>query len=379
MLIEIKGAGFVNKGAELMLHAILQKVGETFPDASFAMTPSRNQDYAKRAKLGLYQKVRLQKYGVQWGTLGCLIPKKLRHRYGLVLDNEVNVVLDASGFLYSDQCFEYSSLAMASYVRTWRKRGTKIVLLPQAMGPFTQSNIRKALAFVVCNADLVFPRDDISYKHVIDLVGERENVQKAPDFTNLVPGIMPPDPKRFRGRFCLVPNYRMIDMTSVEQSTRYPFFCAECIKYLVEQGHRPFILIHEGDQDLRFAEKIVRESDEDIEIIKETDALKIKGILGLCAGVISSRYHGLISALSQGVPALGAGWSHKYEMLFKEYGIPDDCLSVSIEPENLKEQIQRITSDNSRKEIIAKITKASAMHKERTEVMWQKVFSVIEK
>jgi len=66
-------------------------------------------------------------------------------------------------------------------------------------------------------------------------------------------------------------------------------------------------------------------------------------------------------------------------MLFNEYGIPDGCLSVSIEPEALNEQIQRITSDNSRKEIIAKITKSSAIHKEQTEVMWQKVFSVIEK
>jgi len=302
MLIEIKGTGFVNKGAELMLHAILQKVGGAFPDASFAMAPSRSQDYVKRARLGLYQKVRLQKYGVQLGKLGWLIPKRLRHRYGLVLDGEVHVVLDASGFLYSDQCFEYSSVAMASYVKTWKKLGTKIVLLPQAMGAFTSSNIRKAFAFVVCNADLVFPRDDVSYKHVTDLVGKRENVQKAPDFTNLVPGIMPPDSERFRGRFCLVPNYRMIDKTSDGQSGLYPSFCATCIRLLVESGNKPFVLIHEGESDLRLAESIVRESREDIEIIKETDALRIKGVLGLCAGVISSRYHGLVSALSQGVP-----------------------------------------------------------------------------
>jgi len=380
MLIEARGTGFVNKGAELMLHAILQKVGDAFPDACFAMAPSSNQDYAKRARLGLYHKVWFRRYGV---PLDWMIPSKrrqrYRRRYGLVLDNDVDVVLDASGFAYSDQLGKDNSIDMASYVKTWKKRGTKIVLLPQAMGPFTSPNIRKAFAFVVYNADLVFPRDDVSYKHVTDLVGEWENVHKAPDFTNLIPGIMPPDPERFRGRFCLIPNYRMIDKTSDGQSTLYPFFCAECIKYLVGFGHRPFILIHEGDQDLRFAEKIVRESDEEIEIIKETDALRIKGILGLCTGVISSRYHGLVSALSQGVPALATGWSHKYKMLFKEYGIPDCCLSVSIEPEALNEQIQRITNDNSRKEIIAKITKASAMHKEQTEVMWQKVFSVIEK
>lgn len=44
MLIEVRGTSFVNKGAELMLHAILQKVGDAFPDACFAMSPSSNQD-----------------------------------------------------------------------------------------------------------------------------------------------------------------------------------------------------------------------------------------------------------------------------------------------------------------------------------------------
>jgi polysaccharide pyruvyl transferase WcaK-like protein len=380
MLIEIRGTGFENKGAELMLHAILQKVGDSFPDARFAMTPSNNQDYVRRAMLGLYQKVRLRKYGV---SLCWMIPSKWRQKYrqlyGLVLDNDVDVVLDASGFAYSEQWGEYSSVTLASYVKTWKKRGTKIVLLPQAMGPFTSPTIRKAFAFVVNNADLVFARDDVSYKYVTEVVGERENVLKAPDFTNLLPGITPADPERFHGRFCLVPNCRMIDKTSDDQSTRYTFFCAECIKSLVEFGHRPFILIHGGSQDLRLAQKIMSESNEEIEIIKETDALKIKGILGLCKGAISSRYHGLVSALSQGVPSLASGWSHKYEMLFKEYSIPDGCLSVSIEPKALKEQIQRITNDNSRKEIIAKITKASNMLKEQTEQMWQKVFSVIEK
>jgi len=125
------------------------------------------------------------------------------------------------------------------------------------------------------------------------------------------------------------------------------------------------------------SEKIVAESGTEIEIVKETDALKIKGILGLCSCVISSRYHGLVSALSQGVPALATGWSHKYEMLFKEYGILDSYLSVSNDSEILNKQIERIINEDYRKEIIAKITKASAIYKEQTEMMWQSVFSVL--
>ena len=42
MLIEVRGTGLVNKGAELMLRAVLQKVGDTFPEASFVVGPSVN-------------------------------------------------------------------------------------------------------------------------------------------------------------------------------------------------------------------------------------------------------------------------------------------------------------------------------------------------
>lgn len=379
MLIEVKGTGFINKGAELMLIAVLQKVGAAFPEARFVVSPSANDDYVRRAKLGLYQKVWLQKYGIQWGRLGRMIPKGLRRYYGLIIDEELDVVLCASGFAYGDQWGEGPTLAMASYVKTWKKLGVKIILLPQAIGPFTSRNIRKAFAFVVENADLIFARDDVSYNHVIDLVGEQGNVHQAPDFTNLVSGMMPHDTERFRGRFCLVPNYHMIDKTLANESSLYTSFCARCINCLIKSGHKPFILIHAGKNDMLLAKKIVNESGEEIEIVKEVDVLKIKGILGLCSGVISSRYHGLVSALSQGIPSLGIGWSHKYKMLFEEYGIPDCFLSVSsIELETLCKQIERITSDASRKEIIANITKAAAIYKEQAEMMWRKVFSVIQ-
>jgi len=379
MLIEVKGTGFINKGAELMLIAVLQKVGAAFPEACFVMSPSTNDDYMRRAKLGLYQKLWIQKYGVQWGMLGWMIPKILRRCYGLVIDKEINIVLDASGFIYGDQWGEKHALIMASYIKTWKKRGVKIVLLPQAMGPFTSKSIRKAVAFIVENADLVFPRDKMSYKHVIDLVGKRENVCQAPDFTNLVSGIIPSALERFRGRFCLIPNCRMADKTLADTSALYPSFCAKCLKRLIQLGHKPFILIHEGEKDVSLANQIVKEAGADVDIIQEVDALAIKGIIGLCSGVISSRYHGLVSALSQGIPALATSWSHKYKMLFEEYGIPDCCLSVSVEPEVLNRHLEKITNENSRREIITHITNASAIYKEQAEMMWHKVFSVIQK
>jgi len=378
MLIEVNGVNFANKGAELMLHAVLQKVRCALPDTSLAMAPSGGHDYEKRARLGLYQKVRLQKGGI---SLGWMVPLRRRQRYrrlyGIVLDEDVDVVLDASGFMYSDQWGEGPSVAMASSVKAWKKRGTKVILLPQAMGPFTSRAIREAFVFIVQNADLVFPRDSVSCKHVVDLVGERDNVQQSPDFTVLVSGITPDNPARYQGRFCLIPNCRMMDKTSEKESNLYPSFCASCIRYLTESGNKPFILIHEGVDDQRLAERIVRESREEIEIVTETDPLRIKGILGLCAGVVGSRFHGLVSALSQGVPALASGWSHKYKMLFEEYGIPEGCLPVTTEPETLQTRLAWIANGDTRRELSARIAEVAATYRRQTEMMWQRVLAVI--
>ena len=39
LLIQIRGTGFSNKGAELMLYSVLEKIKYKFPDAEFCMEP----------------------------------------------------------------------------------------------------------------------------------------------------------------------------------------------------------------------------------------------------------------------------------------------------------------------------------------------------
>jgi len=146
---------------------------------------------------------------------------------------------------------------------------------------------------------------------------------------------------------------------------------------LAEAGGRPFILIHEGHKDRSLAERIVAEAGIECAIVQEEDALRIKGILGLCEGVVSSRFHGLVSALSQGVPALATGWSHKYETLLNDYGVADGCLPVSVTRELLEKHIHRIVDGSGREEVLGRIRENAARLKEGTQAMWQKVLSVM--
>jgi polysaccharide pyruvyl transferase WcaK-like protein len=377
MHVEIKGTDTVNKGAELMLHAAVQSMRSAFPEARMVMPP-KHEDYEKRAALQLWQKLWLRRSGIQLGNLGVIVPKRLRRRYGLILDKELDLVLDASGFRYSDQFNDGPTVEMAGDVATWKKRGTKVVLLPQAFGPFTTPGIRAAFTSIANQADLIFPRDDVSYKHVTDLVGERKNIIQSPDFTNLVSGLTPDDPERFQDRYCLVPNVRMLDKTTKSDSAGYAEFCAHCLASLLQMGQQPFVLVHEGEKDAALAREIIAKVGEDIEIIRETDALKIKGILGLCSGVISSRFHALVSCLSQGTPCLATGWSHKYEMLLSEYDVPENCLTISMDKSELSQKIEGIVKEDSRKEVIGRITSASAAYKDKARTMWQEVATLVE-
>ena len=375
MNIEIRKAGFVNKGAELMLYAVLDTMKKVYPDANFVMTPNLvSAPYKKRAAHGFYQKADLWYGCIQCGVLAGLIPEKIRIKYGIILDKEIDIVVDAAGFAYSDQMGMKSSLQLANSCKRWKKKGTKIILLPQAFGPFTSPKIKDCMKIVAESANLIFPRDRISYDYLVGVVGEQANIKMAPDFTNLLEGIVPNEFNRERNSFCVIPNYRMIDMTTKEQKEAYLPFMVHCVQYLLEKDKKPFILIHEGADDLILAEKIRKAVGETVAIIKEVHPLKIKGILGKCAGTISSRFHGLVSALSQGVPSLGTGWSHKYQMLFEDYDFLEGLVDVTSSENEIRSKIDLIISPDSRQEIKEKINENSFRIKKLSNQMWDEVF-----
>jgi len=379
-LIEIRKVGFVNKGAELMLFAVLEKMKQEFPDAEFTMAPSvstASAPYLKRAELHFYQKAHLWRKGFQFGVLANLIPEKIRDMYGIVLDKEVDIVIDAAGFSYSDQWGKYSCLELADSCKHWKKNGTKVILLPQAFGPYKSKWNQKAIKTALEHADLVFAREKMSYDYLVDVVGERQNLKVAPDFTNLIEGIVPENFDKESNRFCIVPNYRMVDKTNKKDSEAYLPFMIEVTRYAYEKSQKPFILVHEGANDLMLAEKIRDAVSRDVQIIKEAHPLKIKGILGVSSGTVGSRFHGLVSALSQGTPALATGWSHKYKVLFEDYDFPEGLLNVHMPKEELHKIMNLIIDDENKEKVTKTIQKNSEALKQQSQKMWDDVLTVL--
>ena len=92
--------------------------------------------------------------------------------------------------------------------------------------------------------------------------------------------------------------------------------------------------------------------------------------------VITARYHALANALNSGVPALSCSWSHKYEMLYKDYGLSGYIIDMNNNKDEIIRQISMfIEPDNI--ELIKKQLKSSVLEvRKLTQEMWSKVWSI---
>jgi polysaccharide pyruvyl transferase WcaK-like protein len=373
MIIEIKGIGIPNKGAELMLVAAKEQLQSVYPDAIFVVEP--NTAFIGRSRFGLHQKVWLKFMGFQIGRFASLIPKRIREKFGLIIDSEIDVVIDASGFTYGDQWgAEKAKRRLVSDIRRWKDNGKKVILLPQAFGPFKDEALKKNMQVIQQYSDVIFARDDISFKYMAELGGQ--NLQQAPDFTNLVTGVVPNSFSATPKDICVIPNSKMIEMTSDAEGAEYPKQMINVISYCQLKGYTPYLLVHEGEKDDDLAELINSGLELKVPVYRFESPREIKGIIGTAHIVISSRFHGIVSALSQGIPAVATGWSHKYEMLMQDYG----CIDLLLDGNNksLESCVEPLLDDVEYSNYCQQISVRSDALKEESRGMWKKVFNIID-
>ncbi len=372
MIFEIKGTGMSNKGAELMLCAIIRHLGRKPNKIQFVVEPWIGS-YSERARYGLYQKMNIRKSGRAGFIIEKLMHRGYRQNFGLVSEFEIDVVLDASGFAFGDQWGPNNAVTMAKDVVRWKKQGKKIIFLPQAFGPFEDFELRRAFIQILEHADLVFARDKGSYHYIKDIGVPFDNVKMAPDFTNLLNGDDSCAIDKIKGRACIIPNNQMIVFAGSEQEKDYITFLSKSINYLMDSGKRPFILEHETEHDNKLVKIIQETCVMPPEIIQESDPLKIKSIIGNSFLVIGSRFHGLVNALSQGVPAIGTSWSHKYRYLFEDYSCSEYLFITLADTRSLKDKIYPISNEPYRSSLIRKLKAAGEIEKQKTKKMWKQV------
>lgn len=372
MIIEVKGVGFINKGAELMLRAILEKLKVGAPQAKIVMEVNASSPYFDRGLLGIYQKPKLRIMGFDFSLLAIFIPKIVRRylteRYGLIFPVDVDVILDASGFAYGDQWPLGNARLAAREAKRLSKRGGNYIFLPQAFGPFTRKAEKAAITKALQNATAIFARDDESLLHVREII-RGDVVQHYPDFTNAVSAQKVDVTESGQPFGVVIPNFKML--TKMGRRKYLDILLAAC-KSMHELGLKVVLLNHQGTKDASLCKELIGIFDAECLYIQEPDPIRVKGIIGASAVVVCSRFHGCVSALSQGVPCIGTSWSHKYETLFKDYGRAPFVIRGDIGEQEMKALIEDVMSPLS-----AEHLRKIEFYKVRTSEMWRNVFSVL--
>lgn len=310
---------------------------------------------------------------VRDGAVLALAPRAVLEARGLVPGRQLTALLDCSGYAYGDVWGTHRVRQRTAYYRRLKNNGSLLVMLPQAFGPFEKPEMRRCASELLGLCDLIWARDRVSLEHLETLSLGDALAGIAPDITHLLQGTPPQDPDAWRRRVCIVPNARMLDRTAADVSRRYTRFLLDAIGLIRGRGLEPWLVVHEKN-DLSLAAE-VRDADAGQLPILNEDALVSKGVLGASFAVIGSRYHALVSALSQGVPTIGTSWSHKYSELFDDYGAGRFLLSPAEDEVQIHVRIRELLDAGNRDRIAAGLTERAAAQKAKVEAMWQTIES----
>ena len=380
MMIEVLGVHHKNKGARLMLEAIRAQLQERL---GFNLAVPWGYPVELRLDDGLWCALpkpgRPLKQVLKPSAANAmkLLPRRLAREAGIVDGNEVDAILDASGFGYGD----YWGLGklnqrLVQPLKTWKKRHNKAILLPQALGPFTKPGMKEAFAEVLDRADLVFVRDKVSKAHVDAVAKDHPKVRLAPDFTNLLHAQLPERLTHLAGKAVVIPNEKMVAGAPPETRAAYVDFLVLAAELIVKSGREAMVVVHEGSQDRMFADQINARLTTPLRVVDESSVLITKALIAAADLIVSSRFHGLVSALAAGVPSLACGWSHKYGELMADYGCPQHNLDLA-DREKWQAGIEALLTDAGDAAFRRKLADASRVQRERSSAMWGEVMEVL--
>lgn len=361
MIIHVRGTNTRNKGAQLMLEAIHSRIGDKFELSVVPATIDRDV----RTRLDLRQNLCLPGLPQLAATVGNLASANFKSKHLLTSDRDIDGVLDASGFHYTDQLPMAFSRTEAVAGRAWARRGIPKILMPQAFGPFERRLTRKWSTEALEQARLVFVRDRVSEKYVREL-GVGTTIVRSPDFTI---GLKPPtiDPVAAQPFFAIVPNNKMFTHGGLKRDD-YVNLLSRYSAAAAEQGLATVIIVHEStDHDVakQLADQI------GAPIFIDPDPLVLKAALGQATAAIASRFHAVVGCLSQSIPTAALGWSHKYHELLHDFAVPDRVITPETDPRAVVTTLLTDDAGNRRQqdqlpELLVKV-----------DAMWAQIFDTL--
>jgi len=265
-----------------------------------------------------------------------------------------DVVFYVNGYIFGDGWNEdWIDQVGRSFARS-KSRGARVILMPQSFGPFktTARVARGALEL----ADLVFARDAMSFENVSNLLGNQTRAPKLHESVDYT-GYLPVDKFNAGEKYCVViPNIKILERKGAAEYSKYLTWLKDACRAAVMRNLRVKVMSHTFGKDASVISDLHDEGSS-FEIV-QTDPLRSRQIIAGAEFVISSRFHGMMNALTQNVPCAAIGWSHKYDEGMARYGMQefnvielDDISSGSVvdgligASSSLRRRLERVNRD----------------------------------
>ena len=188
MFIEITGAGFKNKGAEIMLLTVIKELSSAIPEARFCMRPT--EPYDRMLSLGIrpilsiaprHRRNLVKHLAGQF--LNRCISRSFCRRHNVVHPFDVDALIDISGYAFGDKLGLKAIHKLKDHARSYHSRHKPVILLPQMFGPFEKPGFATAISEALQFVDLAYARESASFQHLLKAAGQKPNIKLAPDIS----------------------------------------------------------------------------------------------------------------------------------------------------------------------------------------------------
>ncbi len=333
----ISGGGLKNKGAQAMLFIAVDEVKKRLPNHKIWVLS--NSDYFKRrCSLDLDFEIIPDIFRYKFGY-GLYAKREKISRKEIIRANKIlksaSVLVDVSGYALSSDFRIINQLFYLSKILWARKYNIKVYLMPQSFGPFEYNTrlrwfmrwrIEKCLSY----CEHIFAREKEGYDYLTRMF-RLKNVEQTPDLVLLNQGI------NFLNVFTTVPLLQEIDIKKnsvgvVPNIRTIQYGCREysvgfyvaAINALLTRGITAYLLRH-SNEDLELC-KIIKEkfkNNSNVILLNEDfNSIEFNNIVKKFKFIIASRYHSIVHAYKNSVPAIIFGWATKYHELAELF---DQC------------------------------------------------------
>lgn len=382
MNVLITGAQFHNKGAQSLLFTVMSELRSRYKNIEIYYLPIDDCFQYEHEKYNFYvvfddlaylDYIR-QRKDIYHSLYRCgkeMIKWTLKHRKQKLLRlskvwSIVDAVIDVSGYALTSKFEIRGTYRYIRHINMAKKRNIPVILMPQSFGPFeyTDKKINLLLRDALNSVEYIFVREGAGVDALAN-IGVNKNVKQSADlvlqskeidwryvFTKK-PGLSAPI-LQTENNVAVIPNTQLYRYGSKKQVLHT---YKKIIEKLLEAGKMVYIFRHSND--LSACEDIYAmfSDNNNVYLIREEmSCLEYSIFVRQFDFIVASRFHSIVHAYREGIPAFILGWAIKYHnlasLMQQELYVFD---GTNIETDNQKSMLIQLEKmiDNYAKERIA--------------------------